>query len=75
MHRCDLTRRDVGARRLARRREVDGADVDAAFLQPVANEAQFVALGVEGADDKRGPADPLDEGQRQKRPRLRPRFV
>ena len=61
MHRGDLNRRHVGARDLARGREIDGPHRDIQRAQAVANEAQLGALGVESADDQSGAPDALGE--------------
>ena len=63
VHRSDLPRRHIGARRLAGRREVDRARRDAMGAQPIADVAQFVPLGVKSADDKRRPADRSANGR------------
>ena len=65
MHRGDLHRRDVGARHLAGGGEIDGADRNVQRAQPVADEAEFGALGVESADDQRRAADALGERNRE----------
>ena len=65
MHRRHLRRGDVGARRLARGREIDRAHRHAVGAQPIADEAQFGAFGVESPDDERRAADALREGHGQ----------
>ena len=48
--------------------EVDRSTVrtgNAQRLQPIGDEAQFLALGVEGADDQHGSSDALGEGDRE----------